>query len=77
MPATVLSVPDLLAAVQRYAQPKTISTLTVKLGDKIVLIRLDEITFFEADDKYVYLHTQEGKKYLLDDSLTTLEAKLP
>jgi len=56
---------------------KTIKTLTVKLGDKILLIKLTDIVHVQAEDKYVFLHTADGKKHLTDFTLSTLEEKLP
>ena len=56
---------------------KELSSITVKIGDRILLIRLEEITYFEAKDKYVYLYTIDGKKHLIDHSLSNLEEMLP
>jgi two-component system LytT family response regulator len=54
-----------------------IKTLTVKLGDKILLIKLSDIVNIQAEDKYVFLHTIDGKKHLTDFTLSVLEEKLP
>jgi two-component system LytT family response regulator len=67
---------ELLAKIQP-TKTKELTSIAVKLGDRILLVRLPDINYFEAEDKYVYLYTQEGKKHLLDYSLTTLEEKLP
>jgi two-component system LytT family response regulator len=56
---------------------KEIKTLTVKIGDKILLIQLAKIVAIEAEDKYVFLHTDDGNKHLTDFTLTNLEEKLP
>lgn len=56
---------------------KAIKTLTVKLGEKILLIKLSDILHIQAEDKYVFLHTVDGKKHLTDFTLSTLEEKLP
>jgi two-component system LytT family response regulator len=52
-------------------------TLTVKIGDKILLIKLADIIYIEAEDKYVFLHTTDGKKHLTEYTLSVLEEKLP
>lgn len=54
-----------------------LTSLSVKIGDKILLIRLSEIVYFEADEKYVTIHTLERGEYITDLSLKTLEEKLP
>lgn len=56
---------------------KEIKTLTVKIGDRILLIKLDDIIYIEAEDKYVFLHTADGKKHLTDFTISILEEKLP
>jgi len=62
----------------RQLQPTPIlKTLTVKIGDKILLIRLSDVIFIEAEDKYVFLHTADAKKHLTDYTITELESKLP
>ncbi len=56
---------------------KELKTLTIKIGDRILLIRLEDIAYIEAEDKYVFLHTVSGDKHLTDFTLSGLETKLP
>lgn len=49
--------------------------LQVKVGEKIVLIDIDEVTFFESKDKYTFLHTDEAE-HIIDFTLAELESKL-
>lgn len=63
--------------LQQIKPKKTIKTLTIKLGDKILLIKLSDIVRMNAEDKYVFVHTVDGKKHLSDFTLSTLEEKLP
>ncbi|WP_420149984.1 LytR/AlgR family response regulator transcription factor [Spirosoma sp.] len=59
-------------------QPKKeIYSISVKTGEKIILIPLSDIAYFEAEDKYVFLATTEGQKYLTTYTLTILNEKLP
>ena len=53
-----------------------ITTIPVKSGNKITLVHVSDICFFEAKDKYVYIHTQEGEK-LVDYPLGYLQERLP
>ncbi|MFY0255503.1 LytR/AlgR family response regulator transcription factor [Chitinophaga sp. 30R24] len=55
---------------------RSISTLPVKTGNKIQLVQVSDICYFEAKDKYVYLHTQTGA-WLTDYSLSYLQELLP
>jgi two-component system LytT family response regulator len=69
-----LNLDELIKKINRQTE---IKTLTVKLGDKILLIKLSDIINIQAEDKYVFLHTVDGKKHLTDFTLSVLEEKLP
>jgi two-component system LytT family response regulator len=49
--------------------------LQVKSGDKILLVNADDMVYFEAKDKYTFLHTVD-QKHIIDMTLAELEAKL-
>ncbi|GAB3992748.1 LytTR family transcriptional regulator DNA-binding domain-containing protein [Spirosoma daeguense] len=68
------SVMRMLAQMQ---PKKEVYSISVKTGEKIILIPLSDIAFFEAEDKYVFLSTTDGQKYLTSYTLTTLNEKLP
>lgn len=52
-------------------------TITVKIGDRILLIKPEDIAYIQAEDKYVFLYCLDGKKHLTDFAVTALEEKLP
>ncbi|GAB4116580.1 MAG: LytTR family transcriptional regulator DNA-binding domain-containing protein [Thermoflexibacter sp.] len=66
-----------LKLIEQFKPKKEIQSIAVKLGERILLIRLEDISYFEAEDKYTFLTTVEGKKYLTDYTLASLEEKLP
>ena len=45
-----------------------------RINDQLKLIALDEVLYFQADQKYVAVHHSEGES-LIDDSLKSLEAE--
>lgn len=47
-----------------------------KIGTRLFFVESDEIAYFQADNKVVYLVDREGKKYLVDYTLEKLEAVL-
>jgi len=57
-------------------EKKNITSITVKKGDKIIFVKLDDISHFEATEKLVTIHTKNGTE-LIEKSLTQLEEKLP
>jgi two-component system LytT family response regulator len=58
------------------APKKEITSLPVRLGDRMIFIRIEEIAYFEAEEKYVTIHTRDGKKHISDSTLKSLEEKL-
>lgn len=63
--------------IRQYQAPQKVTALPIKTGDRINLIRFENICFLESSDKYVYINTIDGQKHLTDQSLTALEEKLP
>jgi two-component system LytT family response regulator len=69
---------DSVMRLLAHMQPKKeIYSVSVKTGDKIRLVPLSDIAYFEAEDKYVFLATMDGQKFLTTYTLTTLTEKLP
>lgn len=54
----------------------TIDRLVVRQGTKIIIIPVDEISHFQAEDDYVAIHSK-GKKYLKQLTMKFLENALP
>ena len=48
----------------------------VKVGDKIILIRVENIAFFYSENKTTFLVTDECREYIVDDSLDAIESRL-
>lgn len=48
----------------------------VKMGDKIVLIKTNDISFFYSENKTSHIVTTEGREYVIDDSLDMVENKI-
>ena len=68
---------NLLRLLQQVQPKQELTSISVKSGHKILLLSLNEVSHFEADDKYVFLLTTEGQKYLTSYTLSVLEARLP
>lgn len=51
--------------------------VVIKQGTKIIILSIDEINYFEAQDDYVAVHTEDGKKYLKQWTMKFLEEALP
>jgi two-component system LytT family response regulator len=62
--------------IPQQAATETISTIPVKTGNKVQLVHIADVCFFEAKDKYVILHTNEAEK-LIEYPLGYLQERLP
>jgi len=58
----------------RMASPP-LERVRVTLGDRIILVETADIAYFEAKEKYTYLHTAD-REYAIDGTLADLEGKL-
>lgn len=55
---------------------KKMTSITVKKNDKLIFIKLEDISFFEADNNYTTIHSEQGT-FLSTESISSLENKLP
>ena len=72
-----INIGGLQEIIRQFQAPKKATALPIKTGDRINLVRYENISYLEAQDKYVCVYTLEGQKYLTDQSLTILTEKLP
>lgn len=49
---------------------------TIKLGQQLKMVTIDEIECFFSENKGTYLHTFDGRNYLIDQTLEQLETEL-
>ncbi|HUM97305.1 MAG TPA: LytTR family DNA-binding domain-containing protein [Chitinophagaceae bacterium] len=74
---SIIDLKGLQDVIEQLRAPKKSTALPIKTGDRINLIRFENICFLEANDKYVYIHTMDGQRILTDHTLSYLEEKLP
>lgn len=65
-----------LKDISNRKEPKKMTSITVKKNDKIIFIKLEDISFFEADSNYTTIHSEQGT-FLSTETITSLENKLP
>ena len=68
---------NLLHVLEQLKPKKETHSISVKMGERILFIPLTHISHFEADDKYVFLNTIDGKQHLTSYTISVLEEKLP
>jgi two-component system LytT family response regulator len=70
---------ELLRIIESYISQtpkKEITSIPVKLGDRMLFVRIEDVSYFSAEEKYVSIITKDGKTYLCDFPLKSLEEKL-
>lgn len=72
-----IDISNLQDIIRQFQAPQKSTALTIKTGDRIILLRYENISHLEAQDKYVFIYTTDGQKHLTDQTLTLLEEKLP
>ncbi len=70
-----LDIEELRLTIQSLTK-KYKTRFLVKFGDTIQFKYIEEVSYFYADDKVVFMVTNEGKKYLMDNNLEILEEML-
>jgi two-component system, LytTR family, response regulator len=66
----------LIDSYMRQAPKKEITSMPVKVGVRMLYVQIEDIVYFSADEKYIKIHSRDGKSYLSDLTLKTLEDKL-
>jgi len=63
---------------QAFIRPrkKRRNVVTVHLGSKILLLAANEITYLQGDGNYTFVHTTNGKRYLVSKTMKTIDAVL-
>ena len=74
---TPIDINGLQQIILQFKTPQKATALPIKTGDRITLLRYENIVYLEAQDKYVFVFTIDGQKHLTDQSLTVLSEKLP
>ena len=72
-----IDVTKLIAQFSQEQKKVEASSIPVKIGDRVIFVQLSEVSYFQADEKYVTVVTKHAKSYILDSSLKKLEEKLP
>ncbi|NMH88548.1 LytR/AlgR family response regulator transcription factor [Flavivirga algicola] len=67
---------DVIKNITVAKEERKMTSIAVKKGDKLIFLKLDDIFYFEASDKYVTINTdKEG--FITEKSLSQLESRLP
>ena len=71
------AIKNLQEIVEQMRPQGKLTVMPVRTGDRIILLKFENISHFEASDKYVQIFTTDGYKHLTDQTLSVLAEKLP
>jgi two-component system LytT family response regulator len=60
-----------------HTESKKLNSIPIRIGERVILIKPEKISYLTADEKYVDLCTLDGKRYTTNLSLKKLEERLP
>ena len=72
-----IDLPGLQEMIRQFKAPQKATAMPIRTGDRIILLRYENIAYLEAEDKYVFVYTVDGQKHLTDQTLAVLTEKLP
>ena len=67
---------EVIKSITAEKEAEKMTSITVKKGNKLIFIKLADVTYFEAKDKYVNVVINQGH-HISEKSLSQLEDKLP
>ena len=67
-----LDISDLIASI-KSGEPEYKKRFLVKLGDRLISVDDSEIAYFQTRDSLVFLITNKGKRYVMDQALDELQ----
>ena len=56
-----INIAGLQDIIRQFQTPAKTAALTIKTGDRIILLRFENIVYLEAQDKYVFVYTADGQ----------------
>lgn len=68
---------QLIQSLLKAQTQKNVSSITLKQGNKYIILPLTEVVAFESKEKYTTIKTVDGKNYLDNETLTEWDDKLP
>ncbi len=68
---------EFLREYSKQPLKKTMTSITIRKGSKIQFVKLEDITYFKASDKYVSLFNKNGEENITEKTLIQLETELP
>jgi two-component system LytT family response regulator len=72
-----LQVDELLKLVKEKTEKTYSQSIPHKIGDRVLLIKTEKISYFKANENYVDFFTYDGGEYLTEMSLKKLSERLP
>ncbi|MBN2779434.1 MAG: response regulator transcription factor [Bacteroidales bacterium] len=67
----------ILEKLNGQSEQQEMSSITIKKGNRLIFIKLEDVSYFQADERYVKVVTVQGDENISEKSLKELEERLP
>ncbi len=74
--SSTLNIAEIKQILSQPKEKKYKKRLTIKIGQHLKIISIDEIECFFSENKATYIHTSENRNYLIDNSLEFWQKEL-
>ncbi|TCO07894.1 LytR/AlgR family response regulator transcription factor [Natronoflexus pectinivorans] len=68
---------NLIKQFEEQIKEPEITSITIKKGNKLFFVKLDDVSYFQADERYVKIQTVHGENHITEKPLKELAEKLP
>ena len=72
-----VSMEEIISMVNSHKSGKKNTSLPVKKGNKIILVDYEDISYLQAEDKYVTINLIDGGSYITDKTIKELDLLIP
>ncbi|MEO7444158.1 MAG: LytTR family DNA-binding domain-containing protein [Ferruginibacter sp.] len=73
---TITALPGIDKILQSYPSPAYKQRFVVRYGEHIKMLQVKDVAYFYTEDKVNFIVTMDGRRYVLDYNLDSLEAML-
>lgn len=67
----------LIEKLNGQSKQQEMSSITIKKGNRLMFVKLEDVSYFQADERYVKIIDVQGEENITEKSLKELEEKLP
>ena len=72
-----IEIKKLLKSISSASKSAQLTSITIRNGNKITFVKLEDVAYFKASEKYVSIFTKAGDEKIINKTISELENELP